>query len=161
MRPGLCDRGLLSLSQEWAKAMLAKWNESPEILADILQCPACAGKLTAAPTALICSQCGDRFLVEHAIIDFVRGSARTALDDIDYDDFYRVNKDGSYAQISSLIDQAGAWWPTALGRTLEIGAGTGGATMGLIAKAEISHLVVTDISAKMLRLCQTNLRCPP
>ena len=54
--------------------------------------------------ALICSRCGDRVPIEDGVIDFVRGSARTLLDDIDYDDFYRVTKQTSFAQISSLID---------------------------------------------------------
>jgi ubiquinone/menaquinone biosynthesis C-methylase UbiE len=137
--------------------MLALGNESPEIVAEVLQCSQCAGKLSVAADGLVCFRCGDRIPVEDGIIDFVRGSSRTKLDDIDYDAFYRVNKDASLAQASTLIDQAGAWWPTTLGRTLEVGAGTGGATMGLVAKAAISDLVVTDVSPKMLRLCRRNL----
>ena len=106
--------------------MLALGNESPEIVAEVLQCSQCAGKLSVAADGLVCFRCGDRIPVEDGIIDFVRGSSRTKLDDIDYDAFYRVNKDASLAQASTLIDQAGAWWPTTLGRTLEVGAGTGG-----------------------------------
>jgi ubiquinone/menaquinone biosynthesis C-methylase UbiE len=138
--------------------MLALGNESPEIVAEVLQCSQCAGKLSVAADGLVCFRCGDRIPVEDGIIDFVRGSSRTKLDDIDYDAFYRVNKDASLAQASTLIDQAGAWWPITLGRTLEIGAGTGGATMGLVAKAAMSDLVVTDVSSKMLRLCRRNLQ---
>ena len=138
--------------------VLAFMDRSADLVAEILQCPHCAAKLSVAADALVCSRCGDRVPVEDGIIDFVRGSSRTKLDDLDYDAFYRVNKDASLAQTSTLIDQAGAWWPTTLGRTLEIGAGTGGATMGLVAKAAMSDLVVTDISPKMLRLCQRNLQ---
>jgi SAM-dependent methyltransferase len=131
---------------------------STDLVAELLQCPHCAAKLSIAADALICSRCGDRVPIEDGIIDVVRGSLRTKLDDLDYDAFYRVNKDASLAQASTLIDQAGAWWPTTLGRTLEVGAGTGGATMGLAAKAAMSGLVVTDVSPKMLRLCQRNLQ---
>jgi hypothetical protein len=79
-------------------------KESHEIIAEVLQCTQYGGKFLATANALICSRCGDRVPIEDGVIDFVRGSARTLLDDIDYDDFYRVTKQTSFAQISSLID---------------------------------------------------------
>jgi hypothetical protein len=90
-------------------------KESHEIIAEVLQCTQYGGKFLATANALICSRCGDRVPIEDGVIDFVRGSARTLLDDIDYDDFYRVTKQTSFAQISSLIDQARNWWPSSLG----------------------------------------------
>jgi hypothetical protein len=60
--------------------MLALGNESPEIVAEVLQCSQCAGKLSVAADGLVCFRCGDRIPVEDGIIDFVRGLSRTKLD---------------------------------------------------------------------------------
>ena len=128
-----------------------------DVLSEVLQCTKCAGKFSVTCDAIICSRCGDRVPIEDGIVDFVGNSARTKLDDIDYDDFYRVNKESSHVLIDSIIKAAGSWWQDKLGYTLEIGAGTGGGTMGLAALTSMSHLVVSDISRKMLRLCRENL----
>jgi hypothetical protein len=49
--------------------MLALGNESTEIIAEVLQCTQCAGKLSVAANALICARCGDRVPGEEGIID--------------------------------------------------------------------------------------------
>jgi SAM-dependent methyltransferase len=122
-----------------------------------LQCPKCAGDLIAANGTLRCVDCGAEFPFDDGIVDFVEGSAHTKLDDIDYNEFYRISEPAARGLIGGMQVAAGALWPTSLGRALEIGAGTGGATMGLVARSPFDHLTVTDISLKMLRLCRENL----
>jgi ubiquinone/menaquinone biosynthesis C-methylase UbiE len=102
--------------------------------------------------------CGAAISESDGIIDFVQDSARSALDDIDYDEFYSVSESKARKMIAQWKTRAGSRWPPDLGRTIEIGAGTGGATMGLVARAPFQHLVVTDISLKMLRQCRANLK---
>jgi ubiquinone/menaquinone biosynthesis C-methylase UbiE len=124
----------------------------------VLQCPRCAGELVDRANALLCGTCGTTVPCADGIIDFVQDSARSTLDDIDYDQFYRITEVAARQVIENMAASAGALWPGSLGRVLEIGAGTGGATMGLAALAQFQHLVVTDISSKMLGLCQRNLK---
>lgn len=125
---------------------------------DVLQCPRCAGILSRRADALICMGCGGTVPCRDGIIDFVQDSARSKLDDIDYDRMYDVSEHRSRTNVQDLMNKAGPWWPQSLNRVLEIGAGTGGATMGIASVCSFRHLVVTDISSKMLGLCQRNLR---
>jgi SAM-dependent methyltransferase len=122
-----------------------------------VQCPQCAGDLVAANRTLQCVDCGARFPYDDGIVDFVQGDAHTKLDDIDYNEFYRISEPAARSLIGGLQAVAGTLWPASLGRALEVGAGTGGATMGLVALSPFDHLTVTDISLKMLGLCRENL----
>ncbi len=124
----------------------------------LLQCPHCAGRFLGRHGALTCEQCGQAVPQHESIIDFVQDSVRSTLDDIDYDTFYRISEPAARSVIKHMTASAGDLWPPSLGRAIEVGAGTGGATMGISALATFEHLVVTDISYKMLRLCQRNLQ---
>ena len=125
---------------------------------DVLQCPQCEGPLRRETVALVCEGCGNQTPYRDGIIDFVQDSARTKLDDIDYDQFYRISEPAARQLVENMKESAIRHWPPSLGMVIEIGAGTGGATMGIAATVQFEHLVVTDISRKMLGLCQRNLR---
>jgi SAM-dependent methyltransferase len=58
---------------------------------------------------------------------------------------------------AELKRSAAGRWPTSLGDTLEIGAGTGYQTVPLIMAGEARSLVVTDVSVKMLDICRSRL----
>jgi len=125
---------------------------------DVLQCPQCEGPLRREAVALVCEGCANQTPYRDCIIDFVQDSARTKLDDIDYDQFYRISEPAARQLVENMRESAIRHWPLSLGRVIEIGAGTGGATMGLAATVQFEHLLITDISRKMLGLCQRNLR---
>jgi ubiquinone/menaquinone biosynthesis C-methylase UbiE len=107
---------------------------------------------------LTCEECGAVILESDGIIDFVQDAARSTLDDIDYDKFYSISELNARTAIAQWKTSAGSRWPADLGCCIEIGAGTGGATMGLVAGAPFQHLVISDISLKMLRQCRVNLK---
>jgi hypothetical protein len=104
---------------------------------------------------LLCSNV--RAVVVTFVAIWARYPARTKLDDIDYDAFYRINEQMARHLVVSMMQCAGERWPQSLGTVIEIGAGTGGATMGLATLSAFQHLVVTDISLKMLGLACVNV----
>lgn len=123
----------------------------------ILRCPSCGGRQLAAEAAAVgCRDCGGRYPVAEGIVDFVAGRETTTLDDIDYDSLYMISDEPS-PLFAELKRSAAARWPTTLGDTLEIGAGTGYQTVPLIMAGQARSLVVTDVSVKMLEICRSRL----
>jgi len=106
---------------------------------------------------MACVECGRRISAEGGILDFVAGQQSTALDQIDYDEFYKINILQSETQLAQVITVAGERWPGNLGDVLEIGCGTGGFSMAMIQADCFSHAVLTDVSPSMLAICRTRL----
>ena len=124
-----------------------------------LCCPACRGALAeTSATGLACAKCGTTVAQHDAIIDFVAGAMSTALDDIDYDQRYAVNLAASLHLYEVIARTAGAKWPASFGDAVEIGCGTGGFSMAFLSRAEVDHAVLTDVSVKMLQICQARLQ---
>lgn len=92
------------------------------------------------------------------IIDFVAGATSTALDDIDCDQRYAVNLAASLHLYDDIARAAGPRWPASFGDAVEIGCGTGGFSMALLGRANVDHALLTHVSVKMLRVCQTRLQ---
>jgi SAM-dependent methyltransferase len=125
---------------------------------DLFQCPTCGGKLRAASNDTVrCSQCGHTIQARDGILDFVAGHASTMLDDIDYDEYYRIDDSYSDILVTSIKSYVGPRWPASLGTLLELGCGTGGFSRSLLRIAAPPRAVLTDVSPKMLRICRQHL----
>ena len=126
-------------------------------LTEFFQCPKCQSPFANyTHESLACNCCKKVFESTDGIYDFVAGEATTQLDQIDYDQFYNIS-DIPTSLCSQLRTAANGRWPQSFGKTLEIGAGTGGFTMGLARDWAGQCLVVTDVSVKMLRVCRERL----
>ncbi len=123
----------------------------------LLRCPRCGGSLAAAPGVVACVSCAMPVPMCDGIIDFVAGASATALDAIDYDEFYAINLESSLHQFNAIRALAGPLWPNNLGDVVEIGCGTGGFSMGYLTECEAGQVVLTDISVKMLGICRMRL----
>ena len=124
------------------------------------RCPKCDGTggfFLRDGTALECSHCLTTFDFEAEILDFVAGRQRTTLDDLDYDEMYDVDA-RLLDQFRSLEARAAPLFERRFESVLEIGAGTGGLTVGMLEGANIGTAIVTDISPKMLERCRDKVR---
>jgi len=121
-------------------------------LADVLRCSVCASSYSVARDELVCVGCGVRFPILDAIPILLKDSSiGTTLERIDYDSVHGVTDE--------LISQTGTRWRTlieGLGlagtNVIEIGAGTGALTLGLLQQHVAARLTATDVSPKFLRL---------
>src|SRR5262245_52945360 len=121
----------------------------------LLSCPACeASSFRSAGTSLACGACGANFAVQDGIVDFVGGRHETQLDAIDYDAFYGVDDPKIESSFELVRGHVGALLDRRLGSVLELGAGTGVLTSGLVRRATAERLLVTDVSPKMLERCK-------
>jgi ubiquinone/menaquinone biosynthesis C-methylase UbiE len=127
----------------------------------LLRCPKCTGKLTVSPVAdsLTCHSCGQHISGAGGIVDFVQGKTDTALDVTLYDQQKRVGIAASNALFQHLKQSSNGAIGDHLGTVLEIGAGTGLLTLGMLANSRFDLAVVTDISHQMLTLLRS--RMPP
>src|ERR1041385_1540245 len=119
--------------------------------------PCRASEFATESAAVVCRRCGARYAFRDGIVDFVGGLKETTLDAIDYDAYYGV--DGKkIARAFELVEaHVGAILRRPLGSVLELGAGTGLLTSGLVQRVHAERLLVTDISPKMLELCRKRL----
>lgn len=124
---------------------------------ELLKCPNCrqAGNLVVVAANLAtCERCGKSISFESDVLDFVAGSETTALDVAAYDAEKEVSIARSRVIFNHLRTRAGTNLPAELGDVLEIGAGTGLLTLGMLSGACFRRAVVTDISAEMLAVCR-------
>jgi ubiquinone/menaquinone biosynthesis C-methylase UbiE len=127
-------------------------------VAGFFQCMRCGAAFAGrSADALTCAQCGATVSVHDGIIDFVGGAATTELDNIDYDEKYSINEAHSLNVYQLLMRATGPLWPKDFGDALEIGCGTGGLSLALLSHVAAHHVVLTDISTKMLRQCRARL----
>jgi SAM-dependent methyltransferase len=125
----------------------------------VLHCPHCRypNTLELQNNAVTCSRCGIVFAANGGVIDFVAGRSNTALNLGEYDAQKAVSFEHSLRLFSSLKRIAAGAIPEDLGVILEIGAGTGLLTMGMLAQSHFDRAVITDISPSMLALCGSRL----
>ena len=127
--------------------------------AGFFQCTQCGAPLAGGTDDVVsCVQCGTTVSVPEGIFDFVSGAARTELDNIDYDEKYSIDEAHSLNLYELLVRVMGPLWPKNFGDALEVGCGTGGLSLALLSHVTARHVVLTDISIKMLRQCRARLR---
>lgn len=125
----------------------------------LLKCPNCleADTLALNASPALCVQCGASFSTRGDILDFVAGRDNTALDVLAYDQEKNVSFGASLQIFGHLKRVAGDLLPTSLGEILEIGAGTGLFTLGMLASNDFDWAVITDVSPEMLGVCRARL----
>jgi ubiquinone/menaquinone biosynthesis C-methylase UbiE/uncharacterized protein YbaR (Trm112 family) len=119
---------------------------------ETLRCTLCGARYMLGDAVLTCSQCATEFPVVDGIPVLLDDSTRgTALESIDYDAVHGINE--------RMIANMGAQWRQIIEglelepeHALEIGAGTGALTLGLLAEKVVPRLTATDISHKFLRM---------
>jgi ubiquinone/menaquinone biosynthesis C-methylase UbiE/uncharacterized protein YbaR (Trm112 family) len=120
-------------------------------LGDVLRCHICGARYAIADDHVTCVNCSRRFPVVDGIPVLVAdANPGTALDQFDYDRVMGIN--------AEVIRQTGVEWNgiiAALGdqpeTALEIGAGTGVLTQGLLEQESVGRLTATDVSISFLR----------
>lgn len=125
---------------------------------DLFRCSRCFAALSQRTDGAIqCSACGKSVPFVDGILDFVGSSVGTALDNLDYDQFYRIDDAYSDLLVKSIRSYAGEHWPSSFGVVLELGCGTGGFSRALLRVEAPDRILFTDVSAKMLRICREHL----
>lgn len=124
----------------------------------LLSCPTCdASSFGTDGAALACDGCGARYTIRGGVVDFVGGRHETQLDAIDYDTFYGIDDPKILRSFELVRGHVGAVVDRPLGSVLELGAGTGVLTSGLVAGGRAERLLVTDVSTKMLEQCRRRI----
>lgn len=129
--------------------------------ADSLRCSTCGAAFTIEADAVRCDACGTRFPVKnHIPVLTTPETVGTALDAVEYDTTHGVNE--------KVVAETGLRWAElikSLGyvphHALEIGAGSGVLTLGLLRQKAVDRLTVTDVSEEFLRLLVPRLSADP
>ena len=128
-------------------------------ISSMLLCPTCRSPkgIFIQETTAVCYNCDTSYTNRGGVIDFVAGSSDTALDVNEYDQQKTVSFEASVDMFRSLKHIAAGAIPDNLGNVLEIGAGTGLLTLGMLAESKFDQAVITDISPNMLAVTNTRL----
>lgn len=127
-------------------------SKSQEKLIDILCCPICRGLLQVfSDKQFVCKNCKNNFPLIDGIPFFLpHDSLGSRLEEIDYDEVHSID--------ARAISSIGASWNNLIHdlqkvgeNAVEIGAGTGALTLGLLGHKTFTSIVATDISLKFLR----------
>jgi SAM-dependent methyltransferase len=118
---------------------------------EFFRCPRCRQALEGAgPGAALCSGCSQTIARPDGILDFVASKSATQLDDIDYDQFYRIDEEALNSAFLPFMSILGGRLQRHYQDVVEIGAGTGRSTISFLRQIRADRFVVTDISTKML-----------
>ncbi|TNF36667.1 MAG: methyltransferase domain-containing protein [Gammaproteobacteria bacterium] len=118
---------------------------------DLLQCPAChRGRLDEAGLSLLCDACGREFPVRDGIPVLLRDAGvSTRLDLMDYDAHHNIDE-LRREKVSEDWEAVFEEHDIAYGDVLEIGAGTGQFTWGLVVDMPFKSVHACDISYPFL-----------
>ena len=123
------------------------------MLFDLLRCPRCSGMLHRIPNGLSCVACEHTYGLEKQVpVLWGEGKRESTLEHLDYDALQPINK--------ATIGHTAAQWQSVLeplcrrpADILELGAGTGVLTEGLLSLSLVNSVVASDVSRKfMLRV---------
>ena len=125
----------------------------------LLKCKNCGleGVMRVDEASAECSRCRTSFNVTSGIVDFVSGTANTTLDVLAYDQQKSVSLESSLRLFRHMKQLSQGIIPDQLGTVLEVGAGTGYLTLGMLADSEFDRAVITDISPQMLKIIGSRL----
>ena len=122
------------------------------------KCKKCSSrKLIRKNNFLVCMECSENYMIKDEIIDFVSSNFFTQLDNIDYDEHYSVTDESSQSLFKEFKYYLKDDLKESYGNLLEIGAGTGGFTKGLLTNIRTDEAIITDISQKMLTICNSKI----
>src|SRR5436190_10321757 len=108
----------------------------------LLSCPGCAASdFSIEGDLLACRRCGAEYPIRSGIVDFVGGRLGTSLDAIDYDAYYGVDDPKINRSFELIREHIGSLLDRPLGSVLELGAGTGLLTTGLVRSATFERLL--------------------
>ncbi|MGH8983607.1 MAG: methyltransferase domain-containing protein [Acidimicrobiia bacterium] len=128
---------------------------------EIVRCSGCGGAYDIGDAELTCGQCETQFPVVDGIPVLLDDTTTgTSLEEIDYDAVHGINE--------RMIGNIGAQWRQIIEQlelepehALEIGAGTGALTLGLLGEKAVERLTATDISHKFLRMLAARAGADP
>ena len=125
----------------------------------LLACPACRStSFDFSSARAVCVSCGASYPAIDGIIDFDLGDVATQLDDLDYDAFYQIDESRSRRAFDHVLAAHRDVFPDQIVSLFEIGTGTGGFTFGMLDRLSVEHVVLSDVSQKMLQICLARLR---
>lgn len=125
-------------------------------MTSLFQCPECRVPLVDA-SPWNCTQCDHAYVGDRGLLSFLEAGVGTRLDDIDYDSVYQVTAEASQHLFAQCRKFLGPDLPTTVDDYLEIGAGTGLFTSGLLGGSQVARATITDVSASMLGVCRERL----
>jgi ubiquinone/menaquinone biosynthesis C-methylase UbiE len=129
-----------------------------EKMLNSFKCKNCSSReLISKKNFLECLKCSNKYMINGGIIDFVSSNFFTQLDNIDYDDYYSVTDESSQSLFKEFKSYLKDDLKESYGNLLEIGAGTGGFTKGLLTNIKTDEAIITDVSQKMLSICNSKI----
>jgi 2-polyprenyl-3-methyl-5-hydroxy-6-metoxy-1,4-benzoquinol methylase len=123
--------------------------------ASAFRCPKCPGDapLSWNEAGFFCDNSPPhKFSRLGGVIDFVQDEAHTQLDVTTYDLQKHVNFDASRALFGHIKTLSNGAIRDDIGTVLEIGAGTGMLSLGMLKDSEFNAAIITDVSREMLNL---------
>jgi ubiquinone/menaquinone biosynthesis C-methylase UbiE len=141
-------------TRKWRAGRMSEQTLIPGALTETFACPACGEpRLGAIGGRAVCAACDGKYSFENGILDLlVDKELKTQLDTANYNVRHNIS--------DATVDSVGKGWLGILqqigadiedARVLEIGAGSGVLSVGLLRHSRLSHLFATDVSNEFLQ----------
>lgn len=123
-----------------------------------LKCPKCqALDLEFTDNEIKCRDCGQAYPVQGGIPNLlVKPEARTKLEDIEYDSLHGINVETA-KELYQIWAEVFEKYGLRSGKLLELGAGTGMLSYGLVESSPFDEIHISDISSHFLEILQGRL----
>jgi ubiquinone/menaquinone biosynthesis C-methylase UbiE/uncharacterized protein YbaR (Trm112 family) len=143
----LVPREVVALDSSVPRAMPSRRlaQSDRDHLQDVLRCSSCGSRYDVGEEALVCNGCAASFPIVDGVPILLKDTTiGTKLDHIDVTQ-QQISEVGTVWK--AIIERIGLQSPDAV----EIGAGTGMLTLGLLREKAVSRLTATDVSPNFLR----------